>query len=68
MTASHLTYPQVARAVGVTREAVRDRVRAGNAESVVIFGTPMLRWSAMRDWRKERERRANAVLKAGHHA
>lgn len=64
MIASHLTYPQVAIAVGVSQEAVHDRIRAKRCEPVDVFGKPMLRWRDVRTWQKEREKRARAILKS----
>lgn len=62
MKPSHLTLPQVARAVGVSREAVHDRVAKGRVEVVEFFGTPMIRWGDVWRWQKERDKRGRKML------
>ena len=60
---SHLTFPQVAVAVGVSRAAVLDRASKREADyAPAIFGTRMIRWGAVREWQRERGGRARRVL------
>lgn len=65
MNPSHLTFPQIARAVGVSREAVRDRAAKYPDQVVTFFGSPMMRWGDVRRWQEERKKRAAKVLKSG---
>ena len=68
MRPSHLTLPQVAIAVGVSRAAVLDRVNKREAEYAVnYFGTPMLTWGQVQEWRREREKRAHTMLRTIRH-
>lgn len=52
-----LTRPQVARVVGVSQQAVEQRIVVGALESFEYFGTVMVPMRAVRKWERERAKR-----------
>lgn len=55
---SHLTYSQAGRFVGVSDNAVRDRVDHGHMRAVDVLGVTMVSADDCRRWLRER-RKAN---------
>lgn len=57
LNASHYTYGQVQRLIGIGNQSIRDRVASGKATRVVIAGVNMLARADVVEWIVEREER-----------
>jgi hypothetical protein len=56
-----VTLIQASRIIGVTLQAVRGRVERGQAATVECGGEPMLWMTDVRQWQRERAKRAKAL-------